>query len=711
MAYMRRETPKQNKEMRSMSLFDMLTEIKRCEVQLANLQREWCWPLENILAFIESVIENQPVGNPVFYETAGRPKLAYRPLEGVEHRDGDPVPSYLILDGQQRLTAAFQAMASDHPIKIAKKQGGRATHCRIFLDVRKAVRADVPTLDSIIVVATDRTGKPLNRKGPDYDSPEYQYRHGIFPLNKIMEFPTWQRLAQDYWNRNFDDESRSLLLTAMADFGEVVYQSFRSCTIFVNIMKHNVQLAEIAKFYEKSNSIAQRLTSFHLLIARYFPSGYDLAKDWVEFSDRMKRDAHGLLASITDKQMMHANLVVTNLRDGNSFKDILDLPLENYQATKPAVVEGFIEASRLLMELCVFKKRLLPPTILVTGVAAVFALLGPRAKDVSTRRKVARWLHCCMLGAVHTKNGDTGVAAELPDLIAWIEGGRAPASVRDFVISLGAISSAKSGPLLNYLMAANLRAKARDLGTDNEMTIQLLLDGKFDIHHFVPKAYCIKQGIPEDKYDSVLNKTILSTTTNSTISGAAPSQYLVSLERKFGTSKVEIDASVRSHGFDPDLLRKDDFDGSMAVRLDHYRKIIEAETGGLVVEAVSEEEDQGDLFSDASNAPEGTRFVATARGGQAFMKKDGDNFIVLKGSIASADFAPSADLCYVERREELISEGALVQLNDNRWSLDRDIVVPSPSAAFSIFSGQKPNGKGWKDMGGSQVNPLTDVVN
>ena len=707
LSYKRREPPKQNKEIRTLSLFDLLSDIKRSEVQLANLQREWCWPVENILALIESIIENQPFGNPVFYETAGRPKIAYRTLEGVDPDPSGLVPSYLILDGQQRLTAAYQALASERPIKVVKNTGGRAHYCRLFIDVRKVVRADIPVLDTIIVVATDHTGRPLNRKGPDYDSLEYQYRHGVFPLNKISDFPAWQRSAQEFWTQNFTDDNRALILTSMADFGEVVYQSFRSCTIFVNIMKHNVTLAEIAKYYEKSNSIALRLTSFHLLIARYFPSGYDLAKDWTAFKERMKKDTHGLLSTITDKQMMHANMVVSNLRDGHSFKDILDLPLENYQATRQSVVEGFIEASRLLIELCVFKNRLLPQTILVTGVASIFAIMGPaRSKDVTTRRKVARWLHCCMIGAVHRKNGGTGVAAELPDLLTWIDGGRPPASVRDFVFPKGALASTRSGPLLNYLMAAGLRAKARDFGTVNEMTVQLLLDGKFDIHHVVPKAFSVKQGIPEEKYDSVLNKAILSTKTNNLISGSAPSSYLVHLEQKFGTTAEQVDATVASHGFDPAFLRADDFEGSMASRLDYYCKIIETETGGLVVEAIDEDEVDQSQFGDAIDAPDGTQFIASARGSVVYMKRDGDQFFVLKGSIASSDCQPSTDACYLQRREELMDGGTLVQMTDDRWSLEQDIDVASPSAAFSIFAGQKPNGKGWKDIDGAQVNPL-----
>ena len=708
MSYQRRENPKQNKEMRTLSLFDLLADIKRMEVQLANLQREWCWPIELILALIESIIENQLFGNPVFYETAGRPKIAYRPIEGLEADPNGLIPSYLILDGQQRLTAAYQALASDRPIKIVKKIGGRAHYCRLFIDVQKVVSADIPVLESIIVVSTDHTGRPLNRKGPDYDSRDYQYGHGIFPLNEISDFPVWQRAAGDFWAQDFNNAKRASILTAVSDFGEVVYQAFRSCTIFVNVMKHNVTLAEIAKYYEKSNSIAQRLTSFHLLIARYFPSGYDLAKDWNAFKDRMKKEAFGLLSTVTDKQMMHANMVVSNLRDGHSFKDILDLPKDDYLRTKADVADGFVEASRLLIEMCIFTNRLLPPTILVTGVAAIFAIIGPRSKDVTIRKKLSRWLHCCMIAAFHRKNGATGVAAELPDLLDWINGGRAPSSVRDFVISKGTLAATKSGPVLDYLMAATLRAQARDFGTDNEMTRQLALDGKFDIHHAVPKAYCIKQGIPEEKYDSVLNKTILSSKTNGIISGNPPSVYLAGLEQKFGTTSAVVDATVLSHGFDPVLLRADDFEASMKARLNYFCKLIETETGGLVVETTVD--DESEQPSVANDAPDGTQFIAAARGAVAYLKKDGEQYFVLKGSIASSDFQPSTDTCYLQRREELIENGMLSQMADDRWCLEQDIDVPSPSAAFSIFAGQKPNGKGWRDIDGTQANPLTAIA-
>ena len=53
-----------------------------------------------------------------------------------------------------------------------------------------------------------------------------------------------------------------------------------------------------------------------------------------------------------------------------------------------------------------------------------------------------------------------------------------------------------------------------------------------DIHHFFPKAWCTAKNLPREKWNSVINKTPLSSTTNQYLSGDAPSLYLKRIEEK-----------------------------------------------------------------------------------------------------------------------------------------------------------------------------------
>jgi hypothetical protein len=75
----------------------------------------------------------------------------------------------------------------------------------------------------------------------------------------------------------------------------------------------------------------------------------------------------------------------------------------------------------------------------------------------------------------------------------------------------------------------------------------------------------------------------LSYQTNRIIGGAAPSEYLATLET--GSSKVppveraRLDSFLRSHLIDPELLRADDFKAFMAARQKRLLSLIEQATG------------------------------------------------------------------------------------------------------------------------------------
>ena len=48
-----------------------------------------------------------------------------------------------------------------------------------------------------------------------------------------------------------------------------------------------------------------------------------------------------------------------------------------------------------------------------------------------------------------------------------------------------------------------------------------------DIHHIFPKDYCEDKKLPKQKWNSIINKTPISYSTNRTIGGVAPSKYLI----------------------------------------------------------------------------------------------------------------------------------------------------------------------------------------
>jgi hypothetical protein len=103
------------------------------------------------------------------------------------------------------------------------------------------------------------------------------------------------------------------------------------------------------------------------------------------------------------------------------------------------------------------------------------------------------------------------------------------------------------------------------------------------IHHIFPQDWCKKNGLKPKIFDSIINKTPLAYRTNRIIGGAAPSDYLAKLER--GSESVppidsqKLDAYLRSHLINPELLRSDRFAEFMEDRQKGLLVLIEGAMG------------------------------------------------------------------------------------------------------------------------------------
>src|SRR5688500_1447170 len=96
---------------------DVLRGIASGKIQLPDFQRGWVWDDDHIMSLLASISLAYPIGAIMLLET-GNPDVRLKPrlVEEVDLQD-PPVPDLLILDGQQRLTSLYQALASRKPAK------------------------------------------------------------------------------------------------------------------------------------------------------------------------------------------------------------------------------------------------------------------------------------------------------------------------------------------------------------------------------------------------------------------------------------------------------------------------------------------------------------------------------------------------------------------------------------------------------------------
>jgi hypothetical protein len=178
--------------------------------------------------------------------------LDHRLFDGADSvPDPSVAPVHLVLDGQQRLTAAYRACYARAPVKI--KSGSRSEYHLYFFDMAKAVSSESPVEDAIFSIRTKRDGSPLDRDSIDYTDPFIQYEMGLLPTNQLFDFVAYEWAYSDFWDEQEGGPKRSRALQLLHDFEAAIASSFERYKLAVQTLKRPMSVAALCRVYEHVN--------------------------------------------------------------------------------------------------------------------------------------------------------------------------------------------------------------------------------------------------------------------------------------------------------------------------------------------------------------------------------------------------------------------------------------------------------------------------
>ncbi len=304
------------------------------------------------------------------------------------------------------------------------------------------------------------------------------------------------------------------------------------------------------------------------------------------------RERHSLLKVADGTAFLTALTLYASFRKAQSEssavtckrKDVLELVVADYQRLADEMEYGFKKAAQLLAEEKIFDPRFLPYATQLIPLSCICAALSIQIDNASIKEKVLRWYWCGVFGELYGGANETRFSQDLPDVVDWVNGGDTPRTVKDAsfaprrLLSLQTrISAAYKG--LSILL---MQRGGKDFISATPIAINAYFVTPVDIHHVFPKAWCTAKNLPREKWNSVINKTPLSTTTNQYLSGDAPSLYLKRIEEKKGVPSETLDACLRSHAIPVEELRQNAFDDFIRQRAILLLDMIEAATGKAV---------------------------------------------------------------------------------------------------------------------------------
>mgnify|MGYP006273198919 CR=1 FL=1 len=616
------------------SLEELLRHCGAGHIQLPDFQRSWVWDEDRIKSLIASVSQAFPVGALMTLEmkAGGADAFARRPVQGAPAAAEHEEPGQLLLDGQQRMTSLYQTCMRREVVTTVTPRQKRVRRW-FYLDMAKALRADIDREEAILGVPEDRRLKSDFDRVVDLDlsTPELEYEHMMFPLNRAFDWDEWQDGFTDYWLAKGEVARRDIF----RQFKNAVLQNFKSYQVPVIALAPETSHAAVCLVFEKVNTGGKPLDAFELVTAMYAAQGYRLRDDWLGdpkapdeagMYDRLRTYARapdqkfGVLEKIASTDVLQAiSLLHTACERERAIdrgvkesdlpavratrQSLLDLPLAGYLRHREEVEEGFRKVVRFLHQKHIYRALDLPYQGQLVPFAAVLAKIGDKWEHGAVREKIEKWYWCGIFGELYGAGSEARFAKDIVEIPAWIDGGPEPSTVRDGVFRVGRLETLRTRQSAAYkgVHALLMGEGAKDFRSGQGFSHTAFFDEAVDIHHIFPQSWCSKNGIDPKRFDTIVNKTPLAYRTNRIIGGGAPSRYLARLEDGAADTpplgRDMLDACLRSHAIEPELLRADDFDAFLADRSQRLLALISRATGHPLV-ALDAAPEEGDDVGD-----------------------------------------------------------------------------------------------------------------
>jgi hypothetical protein len=626
-------------------LHKLLDDCHRGNLQLPDFQRSWVWDEDRIKSLIASISQAFPVGALMTLDSGGPVNFKPRTVEGAPAESKKVAPQSLLLDGQQRMTSLYHATLRGKVVETVTPKKKRVKRW-FYIDIRKALDSAVDREEAIIGVPEDRVirtdfGREIVL---DVSSEKAEYESLMYPVSQIFDWDKWQDGFDSHWAGDKHQEVRS----EFRAFKKQVLENFKYYRVPVIALDRSTSKEAVCVVFEKVNTGGKPLDAFELVTAMYAASGHELRKDWygVEGDDGVKgrhrrlaetlRPAGqetGILAETSNTDFLQA-VSLFHTRDlrraaeqaGKHGKELpavtgnrhalLNLPLDAYKQYEEKVERGFVKAARFVHTLHIYRIFDLPYQSQLVPLAAILAEIGDAWEHEANRAKLTRWYWNGVFGELYGSAVETRIARDFMEVPEWLAGGPEPSTVSETIFRADRLKTMRMRLSAAYkgMNALLMKEGAQDFRSGQKFDHTVFFGDNVDIHHIFPQEWCRREGIPPAIYDSIINKTPLSYRTNRMIGGVAPSEYLAKLEKGTGTNppiaRENLDAYLRSHMIDPDLLRSDSFEEFLADRQDRLLMLIENATGRRAYKGPDREEGE-DVAADADRL-EAERTISVA---------------------------------------------------------------------------------------------------
>ncbi len=563
------------------SLNTLICRLREGRYVIPDFQREFEWKPWDIRELMRSIFLDYYVGSLLLWK--GKQEnfeaLSCEPIYGF---DGNGSEEYIVLDGQQRLTALYYAfLAPDVPLP------NRTNRAVYYLNVEKFMNEEYDQ-----AFHYDWLSRRFERLLADKDM---QYRSHVFPLSVVgtggWEMPNWVQGYEKFWTDAAQDAdsqgdqyaadlSRVYAQNAKA-FGDHLRSIVEQYQISYIELDRDLAVDKVCDIFTQINSRGVRLDVFDLVNALLKPKGLQLKHMWRDASER-------LAFPESEKMNVYILQVMSILRqaycspkylyfllpgqekpvrdpDGTRRKEVLVPNISDFEKLWNAAVSALESAIKMIrhpQEFGSISARYLP----YVSILPVFAALqehvkaSPPEAKLDAQRKIRHWYWASVFLNRYSGAVESTSARDFLELRDWIDGvASEPIFIQEFenrFKGLDLRKETKRGTsVYNGIFNLFVIQGARDWITGN-----IPQHDDLDDHHIVPASWGARN-LPGNAVHTILNRSPLTGDTNrKVIGGMLPNAYLPELIAKNGEKRVR--KILESHFISPkafEILFRDPF--------------------------------------------------------------------------------------------------------------------------------------------------------
>jgi hypothetical protein len=543
------------------SLKDLLAEIHSRTMALPDFQRDFVWEPGATQELIVSIANNYPAGSILRVRDAKR-VFAAREFEGAPTLNGQK-HTFLVLDGQQRLTSLYQAFY------------GVGEHC-YYLDLKKLVNGNDFEEAIFHVRATTKWAKA--RENFDIQAKEL-----ILPLSILKGgaggFLQWLLQVTN----PMPQADRTGMLDALTKINDQWIKIIDDYHFPVVTLSDQTEPDALCTIFETLNRTGVKLSVFELLTARFWPQNINLRDLWDK-----SRGEYPIINDFDVDPYYVLQAISLACRKSPSCKrsDVLNLAAADITEWWSRVIIGLKTGLEILKDDCrVIQPKWLPYQTMIAPLAAVIAKVGSlkTAEAGVHREKLKRWFWCSVFGQIYESAPNSKSAKDVIEVFDWLGGASLPESVSTLRFDPKALRdiTPRQRAIYRGSICLMLTNGTRDFHTQAVITGKLMNEEGIDDHHVFPANYLEKEkGLKVARQrDCILNRTLIDRTTNQMINDRAPSKYMTEIRN---TSGFPFDAVLASHwlpsGSDSPLWN-DDYEGFLTWREKRLWQEIQRVTG------------------------------------------------------------------------------------------------------------------------------------